>query len=152
VLHAEKHTEDVRVVDGPKVFDGAVLDEAELAFETGIIHGNIETTEFRDGFVDKGADVILLLDIGTNKLCLGAQRSQFGDKGLALIVVPAGYDDLGAFNGKCHGGGAADPGKGSRNEDNLTGHDYLLDWSIVFWLVAKRRVGIAEMELEAAMQ
>ena len=71
-------------MNGPEVFDGGVLDDAELALDAGIVHGNVETAESRDRFVDEVADVVLLLNVGPNELCLGAKRSQLRDKVLPL--------------------------------------------------------------------
>jgi hypothetical protein len=61
-------------MDSSEVLDGGILDKAELAFETGIVHRDAEAAESRDGFVDQGADVVFLLNVGANKLSLRAQR------------------------------------------------------------------------------
>jgi len=122
VLHAQEYPQDVRVMNGPEVFDGGVLDDAELAFDAGIVHGNVETAESRDRSVDEVADVVLLLNVGPNKLGLGAQRPQLRDKVLPLVVMAARHDHIGAFAGECHSSGAADAGKGAGNENNLLSH------------------------------
>jgi hypothetical protein len=109
-------------MNGPEVFHGGVLDDAELAFDAGIVHGNVETAESRDRFVDEVADVVLLLNVGPNELCLGAQRSQLRDKVFPLVVVAAGHDHIGAFAGERHSSGAADAGEGAGNENNLLSH------------------------------
>jgi hypothetical protein len=109
-------------MDGPEVFDGGVLDGAELAFDAGVVHGNVEAAEFRDCLVDKVADLVFLRNVGPNELCLGAKRSQFRDKGFPLVVVAAGHDDLGTFVREGHSSGAADAGEGAGNENNLLSH------------------------------
>jgi hypothetical protein len=106
-------------MNGPEVFDGGVLDNADLAFEAGIVHGSVETAESRDRFIDKVADVVFLPDVRPNELCLGAKRSQLRGKGLARVVVTAGHDDLGTFVREGHSSGAADAGEGAGNENNL---------------------------------
>jgi hypothetical protein len=109
-------------MNGSEVFDGGVLDNAELAFDAGIVHGNIETAESRDRFVDKVADLVFVRNVGPNELCLGAKRFQLRDKGLPLVVVAAGHDHIGAFAGVCHSSGTADAGEGAGNENNLLSH------------------------------
>jgi hypothetical protein len=109
-------------MNGPEVFDGGVLDDAELAFDAGVVHGNVETAESRDRFVDEVADVVLLLDVGPNELCLGAKRSQLRDKVLPRVVVAARHDHIGAFAGECHSSGAPNAGEGAGNENNLLSH------------------------------
>jgi hypothetical protein len=125
VLHAQEYADDVRVMDGLEIFDGGVLDGAEIALEAGVVHGNIETAESRDRFVDEVANVVFLRHVGPNELCLGAKRSQVRDKGLAFVVVAPGHDDLGAFVREGHGGGVADAGEGAGNENNLLSHLFL---------------------------
>src|ERR1700722_13617342 len=122
VLHTQEYPENVRVMDGLEVFDGGILDRAELAFEAGIVHGNVEPAEFCDRFVDKVADLVFFRHVGVDELCLGAKRFQLCDEGLPLVVVPAGHHDLGAFAGECHSSGSADPGEGAGNENNLLSH------------------------------
>jgi hypothetical protein len=122
VLHAQEYPQDVRVMNGPEVFDGGVLDDAERAFDAGIVHGNVETAESRDRCVDEVADVVLLLNVGPNELCLGAKRSQLRDKVFPLVVVAARNDHIGAFAGERHSSGAADAGEGAGNENNLLSH------------------------------
>jgi hypothetical protein len=107
-------------MDGPEVVDSGVLDGADRAFNTGIVHRNVETAESRDSFVDKVANVVFLGNVGPDELCLGAERPQLCDKVLALVVVAAGHDDLGAFTGECHSSSTADTGKGASNENNLS--------------------------------
>src|ERR1700738_1716232 len=124
VLHAQEYPEDVGVMNGLEVFDGGVLDDAELAFDAGIVHGNVETPHSRDRFVDAVADVVLLLNVGPNELCLGAKSSQLRDKVFSLVVVAAGHDHIGAFAGECHSSGAADAGERAGNENNLLSHPF----------------------------
>src|ERR1700722_6619158 len=47
------YAQDGLGMDGSEVFDGGVLDNAELPFEAGIVHGNVETVESRDRFIDE---------------------------------------------------------------------------------------------------
>jgi hypothetical protein len=109
-------------MNGSEVFDGGVLDNAELAFEAGIVHGSVETAESRDRFIDEVADVVFFLDVGPHELCLGAKRSQLRDKVLPRVVVAAGHDHIGAFAGECHSSGAPNAGEGAGNENNLLSH------------------------------
>jgi hypothetical protein len=109
-------------MNGPEVFDSGVLDDAELAFDAGIVHGNVETAESRDRFVDKVAHLVFLLNIGPHELCLGAKRPQLSDKVLPRVVVATGHDNVRAFAGECHSSGATDAGEGAGNENNLSSH------------------------------
>ena len=124
VLHAQEHPEDVRVVNGLEVLGSGVLDGAELAFEAGVVHGNVKPTELCDRCVDEVADFVFLRDIGLYELCLRAERSQFLDEFFAFVMVAAGHDHLGTFSGECHGGGTADPSEGTGDENNLLGHRF----------------------------
>jgi hypothetical protein len=122
VLHAQEHAEDVRVVDGPEVFDGGVLDGARLAFDAGVVHGSVETAESLDRSVDEVADVVFLLNVGPNELCLGTQRSQLRDEGLPGVVVATGHHHVGALPGEGDRSGAADASEGAGNQNNLWSH------------------------------
>src|ERR1700749_4114746 len=122
VLHAQEYAHNVGVVDGLKIFDGAVLNRAALTFKAGVVDGNVETAKSLDCFVDKVADLVFLRNVGPNEFCSGPKRFQLSDKGLAFVVVAAGHDHVGAFAGECHGGGATDAGERPGNENNLLSH------------------------------
>jgi hypothetical protein len=72
---------------------------------------DIESAEPRDGFVDQGADVVLLADVGVEELGLRAKRAQLLDERLARLIAPTGNDDLCALIGEGDGGGAPDAGQ-----------------------------------------
>jgi hypothetical protein len=98
------------------------LNWAGLAFEAGVVDGNIETAKSLDCFVDKVADLVFLRNVGPNEFCLGPKRFQLSDKGLAFVVVAAGHDHIGTFAGESHGSGATDAGERAGNENNLLSH------------------------------
>ena len=70
---------------------------------------DIETAKPRDRLVDQGADVIVLADVGVDKLGLRTERAQFFNERLADLITPAGNDHLRALPGD-DGGGATDAG------------------------------------------
>jgi hypothetical protein len=81
---------------------------AELAFGAGIIDGDVEAAEPRDGFVDQVLHLILAADIGTNEFHFRAKGTKLGGQCLASVIAAAGDDDASAFVREGEGGGAAD--------------------------------------------
>jgi hypothetical protein len=56
---------------------GDEMNTMAFAISSGVArrpNGAVEAAESRDGFVDQGADVVFLLNVGANKLSLRAQR------------------------------------------------------------------------------
>src|ERR1700688_1938738 len=88
VLHAQDHAENIRVEGRGITFRGLVRDRANPAFGAGIVHRDIETAKPCDGLVDKGADIILLADVGVDELGLRTERAQLLDERLAGLVTP----------------------------------------------------------------
>src|ERR1700757_4395300 len=122
MLHAQEHSEDVRLMDRLEVFYGGVLYDAELAFHSGVVHRDVEAAEPRDSFVDKIAHLVFVADVGTKEIRIGAEPPPLGHELLSLVVVAAGHDNLGTFLGEGHRGGTADTGEGAGDENNLTCH------------------------------
>jgi adenylate cyclase len=83
---------------------------------------DIETAKPRDRLVDKGADVIVLADVGVDELGLRTERAQFFNERLAGLITPAGNDHLRALPGEGDGGGATDAGQGSRDQYDWVTH------------------------------
>ena len=116
------HAENIRVERRGIAFGGLVGDRADLAFGTGIVHRNIETTKPRDGLVDQSADVILLADVGVDELGFRTEGTQFLGERLAGLVAPAGDDHLRALPGEGDGGSAADTCQSACDQDNGVVH------------------------------
>ena len=126
MLHAQDHAENVGLERRGKAFGGLVRDRADLAFGSGIVHRDIETTKPRDCFVDQGADVILLADVGVDELRLRTESAQLLDERFAGVITPTGNDQLRAFLGKGDGGGAPDAAQAAGDQDNGSAHGPVL--------------------------
>src|ERR1700733_5168367 len=122
VLHAQDHAENVGLERRCKAFGGLVRDRADRTFGGGIVHGDIETAEPRNGLVDHGADVIFLADVGVDELGLRTERAQFLNERVAGLITPIGNDDLRALLGKGDGGGAPDAGESTGDPDYWVAH------------------------------
>ena len=88
MLHAQDHAENIRVERRGIAFRGLVRDRANLAFGPSIVHRDIETSKPCDGLVDQSADVILLADVGVDKLGLRTERAQLFNERLAGLIMP----------------------------------------------------------------
>src|SRR6201991_1839382 len=122
VLHAQHHAENVGLERRGKTFRGLVRDRADRTFGGGVVHRDIEAAKARDGFVDHGADIILLADVGVDELGFGTERAQLGDERLAGLITPAGNDHVGALPGEGDGGGATDAGQGAGDQYDWVTH------------------------------
>src|SRR6185503_6621173 len=118
VLHAQDHTENIRVERRGVAFRGLVRDRADLAFGSSIVHRDIETAKPCDGLVDQSADVILLADVGLDELGLRTESAQLLNERLAGLIPPTGNDQLCALLGKREGGGATDAGEASGDQND----------------------------------
>src|SRR6202021_1369900 len=114
--------ENIRVERGGIAFRGLVRDRANTAFSAGIVHRDIETAKPCDGLVNQGADVILFADVSVYELGLRTEGSQLLHERLAGLVTPTGHDHLRALLGEGDGGGAADAGEPTGDQDNLSAH------------------------------
>src|ERR1700682_543009 len=72
------------------------------------------------------ADVILLADVGVDELGLRTERAQLLNERLAGLVTPTGNDHLRALLGEGDGGGGADAGEATGDQDNLRAHSTIL--------------------------
>jgi hypothetical protein len=116
VLHAQDHAENICVERRGIAFRGLVRDRTNLAFGAGIVHRDIETAKSRDGLVDQSADV------GVDELGLRTERAQLLDECLAGLITPTGNDHLRALLGEGDGGGAADAGEATGDQDYWVAH------------------------------
>ncbi len=122
VLHAQDHAENIGVERRRIALRGLVRDRATLSFGACIVHRDIETAKPCDGFVDQGADVILLADIGVDELGLRTEGAQLLSEQLAGFITPTGNDHLRALLGEGDGRGAPDAGESTGDQDNLRAH------------------------------
>lgn len=72
VFHAQDHAENVGVKGSGEAPRRLLGDRANLTFGAGIVRRDIETTKPRNGLVDHIADVIVLTEVGVDKLGLCA--------------------------------------------------------------------------------
>src|SRR4029077_3246593 len=99
-------------------FHGLVRDRANLAFGGGVVHRDIETAKPCEGFIDHGADVILLANIGVDELGLRTERAQLLNERLAGLITPTGNDHVGTLLGESDGGGATDAVEAAGDQDD----------------------------------
>jgi hypothetical protein len=59
--------------------------------------------------------------IGANELGLGTQLAEFGFQLATLLFAPAGNDDASSFLRESDGGGSANAGQGTSDEDDGIG-------------------------------
>src|SRR6202051_5013141 len=126
MLHAQDHAKNVGLERRGKAFRTLVRDRAARTFGGGVVHGDIETAEPRDGLVDHGADIIFLADVGVDELGLRTERAQFLNERVAGLITPSGNDDLRALLGEGDGGGAPDAGESTRDQDYWVAHILIL--------------------------
>jgi hypothetical protein len=89
-----------------------------LALGGGVVHGDIETPESRNGPVHHIANVLFLANIGVDELGLRTQGTQLLGERVACLVVPTGDNHLRAMLGKRDCRGAADACEGSRDQND----------------------------------
>src|ERR1700733_1665816 len=122
VLDAQDHAENIRVERRGIAFRGLVGDRADLAFGASIVHRDIETAKPCDGLIDQSADVILLADVGIDKLGLRTERAQLLYERLARLITPTRNDHLRALLGKGDGGRAPDPAQSAGDQYDWVAH------------------------------
>ena len=99
---------------------------ADRTFGGGVVHRDIETAKPCEGFIDHGADVILLANIGVDELGLRTERAQLFNERLAGLITPTGNDHVGTLLGESDGGGATDAGGAAGDQD---------DWEVAHILI-----------------
>jgi len=77
VLHAEKHTEHIRVEDGLIVLGAYICGGFGIAHGASVIDGNVETSETSDDLVDEIFDFLFMPHVGAHKFGLSAEVAQF---------------------------------------------------------------------------
>src|SRR4029453_9029692 len=102
------------------VLDRLLGDEqAELALGAGVVEGDVQRPEGADGLFDQRNNVILPADIGLHIQGTSTGRSDLPGDLLSLSNAAAGDDHICALFAKRDGGGLADPGGASSDEDSL---------------------------------
>src|SRR5260370_9356685 len=122
MLHAQQHAEHVGIEGGGVTVRRLFGHRAGLAFGAGIIDGDVEAAEPRDGLLDQVLHLVLMADIGANEFRFRAKRAKLGGQRLGGVIAAAGDEDASAFVREGEGGGAADGGQGAGNEDNGITH------------------------------
>jgi hypothetical protein len=77
VLHAQKHTEHIRVEDGLIALGGYIGRRTGSSDGASVIDGNVEPTETTDDLVDEGLDFLFMPHVGAHKFGLNAELAQF---------------------------------------------------------------------------
>ena len=94
-------------------------EQAELALGAGIVERDMQSPEGADGLCDERDDVILSGDIGLHEQGASTGRSNLTGNLFSLGNAAAGDDHIRAFFGKGDGGGFANAGGASSDEDSL---------------------------------
>jgi len=118
VLHAQHDAQDVRVERCSERLGGLIDNRTDSSLGARVVHRDIEAPEACDSLVDHRANVVVLADVGVDELGLCAERAQFlGECGTGL-VTSASDDHVRALLGEGDGGGAADAGEctGDQND------------------------------------
>ena len=122
VLHAEHCAQHVGV-EGRGVALGRLLRcRAGLALRAGRVDGDVEATEPGDSPVDKGANVILMADVGADELGFGTSGPQFGGEIRARLVATSGNHDASPLVGVSQSGSTSDAGQGAGDENDWMVH------------------------------
>jgi len=117
MFHAEDDTQDVGI-EGRRVGLGGLFgDRPRLAFCAGIVYGDVEPAESRDGLVDEVAHVILVTHVSADEFGLGAEIAQFRGEFIAGVLASAGDNDSRPVTGERDGGGAANSGQCAGDQD-----------------------------------
>jgi hypothetical protein len=123
VLHAQERAEHVGVEHRCVAVRRLLGHRAGLAFGAGVVDGDIQAAEARDGPVDEITHVVLAPHIGLNeRRLLCAAPAQFSFQCPAFSFTAAGRDDGCAFLGKSQRRGAADAGQSAGDEDDGSAH------------------------------
>jgi hypothetical protein len=93
--------------------------QAELALGAGVVKRDVQRPEGADGLFDERDDVILPADIGLHEQRASTGRSDLPGDLLSLGNASAGDDHIRSFLGKREGGGSADAGGASSDEDSF---------------------------------
>ena len=133
VLQAEQDTEDVGIESRCVGFERLPGDRAGRAFGSCVVDGDIEAPKSRNGAVYKAAHIVLVTNVGLNKLRFGGERAYFLCEFRALRGPATGYHQPGSLTGEGQRSGSANASERSGDEDNLSvliegGHKLL--WAV----------------------
>ena len=108
VLHAQNRAEDVGVEGRGIALGGLVGGGSGLAFGAGGVDRDVEAAKADDRLVDEVADIVVMTNVGADKLGLRAGCAQLGDQfGTGIVVAPRDYETRTPL-GISEGGGAGD--------------------------------------------
>ncbi|BBU30474.1 hypothetical protein BTHE68_42080 [Burkholderia sp. THE68] len=118
MFHREQRAEHVDIEDGGVTL-GRLLDDGRgIAFGTGGVHRDVQSTKAGDRPFDERLNLIFEAHVGLHELGFGAERAKFIDELLANIGSAARNDHGCLFLGKCDGRGAADTGQSAGYENH----------------------------------
>jgi len=98
-------------------------DQARLAFAPGSVDGCVDPAVPGDGPVDQFADLVVMTNVGLDKLGFGAEATKFGLKGFAFHLPAAGDHDPSAISREGQGRSPADARQSAGDQNNGDSHD-----------------------------
>jgi len=82
VLHAQQRAEHIGVKGGGIALGRLLQDQARLAFAASVVDGCVDPAVAGDGLVDQFADLIVMTNVGLDKLGFGAEATKFASRAL----------------------------------------------------------------------
>src|SRR6266436_1080517 len=77
MLHAEQSAENVGVEGGRIALGSLLRHRTGLALGSGVVDGDVEATEARDGFIDQVSYLVLVAHIGIHVFRLRVESTEF---------------------------------------------------------------------------
>ena len=79
MLHAQQHAQHISVEGGRVALRGLLGYETARPFGPGVVDGNIQATEARDGLIDQVANVLVVAYVATPIFGLSADLAEVSD-------------------------------------------------------------------------
>ena len=118
MLHAEKCAKDVGVKGGGVTLGGLLRYRPGAALRARVIDGGIQAAKALDSLINETAHIVLMAHVGADEFGFGTQLTEFGCQLLTLLFAPAGNDEASPFLRESDGGGPANAGQGTSDEDD----------------------------------
>src|SRR6266851_6301759 len=113
IFDAEEHTTQENRVGAVPILRADFLEGTECAHEAGVVEGNVEATELRDGASDDALDIGLARDVGFLEDRTACVFAAFTHCRFAAVDVQIGNYHRRALGGEADSGGAANTAGGA---------------------------------------
>src|SRR5258708_27639244 len=77
MLHAEQRAENVGIESGRVALGSLLRDRTRLALGSGVVDGDVDATEARDGLIDQVSYVVFVAHIGIHVFRLRVESAEF---------------------------------------------------------------------------